>query len=202
MTSKSLWLCGAAMLALAMMGQGASAEPAAWMNTALNADQRADLVAAQMTREEKLTLIRGYFGTDVVINPNHPLPPNEIRKALPAVAGYIPGIPRLGIPAQIETDASLGISNQRHARPGDTATALPATLATASSFNPDLAFEVGAVVGQETRDKGFNVLLNGGVDLALVAIGARVEPDAGSQPHTVLLGQGRQSRHLAGAVGA
>jgi beta-glucosidase len=35
-----------------------------WMNTALDADQRAGLVVAQMTREEKQGLVFAYFGTD------------------------------------------------------------------------------------------------------------------------------------------
>lgn len=37
-------------------------------------------------------------------------------------AGYTPGVPRLGIPALLVTDASLGITNPGY-RPGDTATA-------------------------------------------------------------------------------
>ena len=199
MSFKAFCLCGAAVLACAAVA--APAEPAAWMNTALSADQRADLVEAQMTRAEKLTLVHGYFGTEATINPHYPPPPEDIRKALPAVAGYIPGIARLGIPAQIETDASLGVSNQRHARPGDTATALPATLATASSFNPEIAYAVGGVVGQETRDKGFNVLLNGGVDLARDPRNGRNFEYAGEDP--LLAGliagaaiKGAQSKHI------
>ena len=43
-------------------------------------------------------------------------------------AGYIPGIPRLGVPALQESDAGLGVANPGNVRPGDDATALPATL--------------------------------------------------------------------------
>ncbi|HZH07815.1 MAG TPA: glycoside hydrolase family 3 C-terminal domain-containing protein, partial [Lautropia sp.] len=46
------------------------------------------------------------------------------------------------------------------------ATALPATLAVASSFNPALARAAGALVGREARLRGFNVLLGGGINLA------------------------------------
>ena len=180
---------------------GAQAQTAPWMNTALSPDQRADLIVAELTRAEKLVLVHGYFGDDVIINPHYPPPPDAIRKALPRAAGYIPGIPRLGIPAQLETDASLGVSNQRHMRPGDTATALPATLLTASSWNPQLAFQVGSVVGQETRDKGFNILLNGGVDLARDPRNGRNFEYAGEDP--LLAGsvvgeaiRGAQSRHI------
>ncbi len=80
-------------------------------------------------------------------------------------AGYIAGIPRLGIPALHETDGSLGVTNPFGSRGSDVATALPAGLALASSFNPDLARSAGTMVGAEARAKGFNVLLGGGVDL-------------------------------------
>ena len=35
-----------------------------WMNRALDPDERARLVVAQMTREEKQTLVFGFFATD------------------------------------------------------------------------------------------------------------------------------------------
>ncbi|MDE2184269.1 MAG: glycoside hydrolase family 3 C-terminal domain-containing protein [Alphaproteobacteria bacterium] len=138
---------------------------APWMNQDLSPDQRADLVQAQMTPDEEFTLVRGYLGLDEIQNPIFPRPPKVIIDAFPHSAGYIPGIPRLGIPAQLETDASLGVANGRHMRPGDQATALPASLLTASAWNPDLAYDAGAMLGREVRAKGFNVLLNGGVDL-------------------------------------
>jgi beta-glucosidase len=80
-------------------------------------------------------------------------------------AGYTPGVPRLGIPALLMTDASLGVTNPGY-RPGDTATALPAALALGASFNPTLAREAGAMLGREARVRGFNVLLGGGINLA------------------------------------
>jgi beta-glucosidase len=80
-------------------------------------------------------------------------------------AGYVPGVPRLGVPALRMTDASLGVTNPGY-RPGDTATALPAALALGASFNPALAREAGALLGREARARGFNVLLGGGINLA------------------------------------
>jgi beta-glucosidase len=86
------------------------------------------------------------------------------RAALPG-AGFVPAIERLGVPALFETDASLGVTNPRDARPGDRATALPSGLALASTWNSDLAFEAGAMIASEAACKGFNVLLAGGVNL-------------------------------------
>ena len=55
-------------------------------------------------------------------------------------AGYVPGVPRLGIPALVETDASLGVANLGGSlRKGDVATALPSGLALAASWNPGAA---------------------------------------------------------------
>ena len=69
------------------------------------------------------------------------------------------------MPALCETDASLGVTNPGNVRPGDGATALPSGLALAAGWDPALAFEAGAVVGNEAAKKGFNVLLGGGVNL-------------------------------------
>jgi beta-glucosidase len=43
--------------------------------------------------------------------------------------------------------------------------ALPAGLALAATFSPELAYQSGALVGAEAHAKGFNVLLGGGMDL-------------------------------------
>ncbi len=177
---KRLGICLALALAPAAWAQPPAHAP--WMNTSLSPDQRAALIEAQMTQAEKLTMVDGWFGKDATINPHYPPPPPAIRAALPDSAGYIPGIPRLGIPAQLETDASLGVANGRHMRPGDTATALPASILTASSWDPKIAYDVGAVVGKETRDKGFNVLLDGGVDLARDPRNGRNFEYAGEDP--------------------
>jgi len=80
-------------------------------------------------------------------------------------AGYVPGIPRLGVPALLMSDAGLGITNPGY-RPGDTATALPAGVALAASFNPTLARTAGDMIGREARSRGFNVQLAGAMNLA------------------------------------
>src|SRR4051812_46729294 len=74
---------------------GADEADKPWMNVALDADKRAELVVAQMTREEKQTLVFGYFGTDAPWK-KYTIAP----EALAGSAGYVPGIARLGIPPQ------------------------------------------------------------------------------------------------------
>jgi len=120
-------------------------------------DVRAAALVGRMTVDEKLSLLHGpmplpFFGET-------PMP----EGAIPG-AGFIPGIERLGVPPLKETDASLGVSWVGGIR-GDGATALPSGLALAATFDPHLAYQGGAMVGAETRAKGFNVLLAGGVNL-------------------------------------
>jgi beta-glucosidase-like glycosyl hydrolase len=54
-------------------------------------------------------------------------------------AGYTPGVPRLGIPALLTSDASTGITNPGYRSDDKGATALPASIVVGSSFNPELA---------------------------------------------------------------
>jgi len=122
-------------------------------------DQRARETLAAMTPEERYHLLHSLM----------PLPigtiPEEVRNQ-PAMAGYVAPLPRLGLPAMTQTDASLGVTNPMQRRTGDVATAMPSGLALAASFDPALAFAGGAMIGAEARAKGFNVLLGGGVNLA------------------------------------
>ena len=137
-----------------------SAKP--WMNTRLSADQRADLVVAQMTQDEKLTLVFGFFGSNQKKPQFTPSP-----EARMGSAGYIPGIPRLGVPALWETDAGVGVATQRETSdPYRERTSLPSGLATAATWNPEVAYKGGAMIGSEARSSGFNVQLAGGVNLA------------------------------------
>ncbi len=153
-----------ALAAPQSVGSPSVPAPAArpWLESARPADERAKLALAAMTLDEKISLLHGYwavstqrFGASSVKLP---------AEAIPA-AGYVPGVPRLGIPALFETDASLGVANPMDSRPGDVATALPAGLALAATFDPRLAYEAGVMLGDEARSKGFNVLLGGGMDL-------------------------------------
>ena len=126
-----------------------------------SADVRARETEAQMTDEERFSLLVSVMGPNTWIRQRDP----RIPEGTPMSAGYVPGVPRLGVPALLMSDASLGVTNPGY-REGDTATALPAGMALASTFNPELARQSGAVVGREARSKGFNVQLAGGINLA------------------------------------
>jgi beta-glucosidase len=149
--------------AFPLFASGAPATPAEpaqkpWLDRSLDADQRARLAVKAMTQQEKLGWVLGWFGNDFANKTK------KIAAALPQSAGYIPGTPRLGLPALFETDAGLGVASQSGPNVRER-TSLPSGLATASSWDPKLAYAGGAMIGAEARASGFNVMLAGGVNL-------------------------------------
>jgi beta-glucosidase len=133
--------------------------PKAWMNKKLTPQQRVDLVLKEMTMDEKLKLVFGYFGTDAPWK-NFKRPPESIVQS----AGLVFGVPRLGIPNLWESDAGVGVASQ--AGPDFRgATALPSGIATAATWDLKTAFAGGAMIGAESRAYGFNVQLAGGVNI-------------------------------------
>ncbi|OBI45236.1 glycosyl hydrolase [Mycobacterium sp. E796] len=114
-----------------------------------------------MTDDERFSLILAVMGAGEL----WPQRDERIPPGVPMSAGYVPGIPRLGVPALLMSDAGLGVTNPGY-RPDDTATALPAGLALAAGFDPVLARAAGEVIGREARSRGFNVQLAGAMNLA------------------------------------
>jgi beta-glucosidase len=136
-----------------LFASGAAAAPKPWMNPKLSAWARAGLLEKQLTRDEELSMIHGVLPAIMAKRPEGAL----------QSAGFVPGVPRLGIPALTESDASLGVANAGRAH--DDAVALPSGAALAATWDPGAAFAGGAMIGKEARQKGFNVLLAGGMNL-------------------------------------
>ncbi|MCB2013404.1 MAG: glycoside hydrolase family 3 C-terminal domain-containing protein [Sphingobium sp.] len=133
-------------------------------------DERAAGLVAQMTLDEKIQLVHG----------NYPKVMENRPEDVPVSAGWVPGIERLGIPAQRATDASLGVAaGHRTIKP---ATALPSSMLLAATWNPKLAFDSGALIGKEARQQGFNILLAGGVNLVREPRGGRNFEYLGEDP--------------------
>jgi beta-glucosidase len=193
--SAAVALCCGTVLA-AETGAG-SIQP--WMNTRLGSGERADLVVREMTLDEKLKLVFGYLGADYEAKKTKR--PAESHKQS---AGFIYGVPRLGIPHLWETDAGLGVASQAgpDARPG---TALPSGLNTAATWNLQAAYAGGAMIGAEARAYGFNVMLAGGVNLMREPRNGRNFEYAGEDP--LLAGKivgaqikGIQSNHIVSTL--
>jgi len=203
-TKRLLWLVSVTIfliLAIRFFSHSASAKtepPTArpWMNAALSPDERADLVVAQMTLDEKIQLVHGAgWG---VLRDGDPVPPRSNLGA-----GYTPGIDRLGIPdinlADSATGVRLGALQSRYA------TLLPSPLALAATWNLKSANLYGEVIGRELRDQGFNMSIGGGVDLAREPRNGRNWEYAGEDPLLAgsivgNLAKGVQSQHVMGDI--
>ena len=145
-----------------------------WMNKSLSPQERADLVLKQMTLEEKISLLHGNGMPGV---PNWQMPLVNLGNG---GAGSVEGIPRLGIPPIVQSDAAYGVRNS--GANGRYSTALPSDLAAASSWNAELACEYGGLIGRELRAQGFNMTLGGGVDLTRDPRNGRTFEYAGEDP--------------------
>jgi beta-glucosidase len=143
---------------------GASASPEAQPDeprmSPAAAQAKARETEAKMTDDERFALLISVMGRNAVVPVRDKRIPDDVQLS----AGYVPGVPRLGVPALLMSDASLGITNPGY-RPGDTATALPAGIMLGATFNPALAYRAGEVLASEARQRGFNVVLGGGINL-------------------------------------
>jgi beta-glucosidase len=126
----------------------------AWRDRSLSPDARADAIVRAMNLDEKIQLLHGPLGFGYAGRPA----PAGARGG----AGFVPALPRLGIPALQLNDGPLGVRNIVGG-PDGRATAFPSAQALAAGFNPELAFESGRIMGREAPARGFNVLLAGGV---------------------------------------
>jgi beta-glucosidase len=165
-----------------------------WMDKTLSPDQRADLLIDRMTLDEKISLVHGvgyHFG------PPGSHPPTRSLGG----AGFIPGIPRLGIPDLQLSDAAVGVA--RGAEYGRYSTALPSATSEASSWDLDVAHEYGALIGRELRDQGFNMSLGGGIDLAREPRNGRIFEYKGEDPVLAgkLVGAEMKAEQEQGVIG-
>src|SRR5688572_14008678 len=117
---------------------------------------------AMMTLDEKLALLHGI---------KDPAPEIGLNSA-----GYIPGVPRLGIPPLRLADGPAGI------RTDVTATALPAPIALAASFDPALARRYGETIGMEGMARNQDVLLSPMINLIRVPHAGRNFETFGEDP--------------------
>ncbi|HEU0025038.1 MAG TPA: glycoside hydrolase family 3 C-terminal domain-containing protein [Thermoleophilaceae bacterium] len=121
-----------------------------WCDRSMSADARAGLLLAQLTLDEKLDLMSGDDAEGLA----DPL----------GSSGTVNGIARLDVPPLYVNDGPGGIRQGigPQARP---ATALPAGLALASSFDPRLAMRYAGVIAAEAKRRGHDMVLGPMVNL-------------------------------------
>ncbi|WP_290062435.1 beta-glucosidase family protein [Amycolatopsis solani] len=132
------------LLTSGLAAAGAAADPAAKFSPRVRG------LVGELTLDEKLSLVHG--GTD----------PNSVGEA-----GYVPGVPRLGVPSLRLADGSAGV------RVDKPSVVMPAPVALASSFDESLATRYGAGVGREARALGTDVLLSPMVNTIRIPYGGR-----------------------------
>jgi beta-glucosidase len=128
------------------------------MNTLLSPAERATLLLAQMTLEEKVGMVHGKSNDTYSIAP----------------------IPRLGIPALTMTDGPAGITAGK-------ATALPAPIGLAATWDLAAAQQYGELLGREAEATGHNVFLGSCLDIARIPTYGRLFEALGEDP--ILTGQ-------------
>ena len=134
MKSRTLWLKHSVIATLLTFATLSFAQSV----PVVTGDARVDKLLSQMTLEEKLTLIHGTHEDPAVYQ---------------GQAGYLAGIPRLGIPGLRFADGPPGVLT-RHPSQGETA-----TMGVAATFNRKTAEENGLVIGREDRALGIDVSL-------------------------------------------
>ena len=130
-------ITGCAVLAIAALVAGAGIASAQWVPDA-TAKARAEKLLGQMTLQEKLALIHGTLEDPAVYQ---------------GQAGYLAGVPRLGIPGLRMADGPPGVLT-RHPSQGETA-----TMGVAATFSVKDAEQNGLVIGREDRSLGIDVSL-------------------------------------------
>ncbi len=182
---------------LSIMLAAAAAQSAhPWRNPSLSPDDRAAMVVKEMTLDEKITLLHGTGMAGL-----SPLSPLIVHSN--GGAGYVPGIPRLGIPAIQMSDAAYGV--RMSGENGRYSTALPSDLAGAASWDLEAGYAYGALIGRELRAQGYNMTLGGGVNLTREPRDGRTFEYLGEDP--ILAGKmvgavmkGLQAQHVIGDI--
>ena len=128
-----------------------------WCNTGLSADQRADLLLHALTEADKIRLLAGVASSHT---------------------GQTAAIPRVGLRSVFLTDDSKGVKQ-------GLATALPIPLAVAATFDTHMADQAGAVIGNEAKHKGNDILLGPTVNIMRTPLGGRTFEAFGEDPYLV-----------------
>ena len=126
------------------------------------AHRRADTLVSRMTLDEKLQFIHSQYAMSAVPGGG---------------AGYIQGVPRLGIPDLNMVDSATGSGSTSQA-----STTFPATIALAASWDRRLSSDFGKQVAIQLRAQGFGMGLGGGTNLAREPRGGRLFEYLGEDP--------------------
>jgi beta-glucosidase len=133
-----------------------------WCDTQRSADERAGLLLGALTLEEKIGLLAGDELTGVQGREN-------------AHTGTSNGVDRVGLPPVYFSDGPVGVRQGK-------ATGMPSSMTVASSFDPAVAFRHAAIVGDEARRKGNDVVFAPAVNMMRTPLNGRTFEYFGEDP--------------------
>jgi len=158
-----VWACAGAVTggapAAAFARASKSALPAS--ATRVTGDGRVDRLLTEMTLDEKLTLLEGA---------------QEAASTNQYQTGYLPGIPRLGIPSLRLSDGPPGVATRQPS------TGMTATMGVAATFSQQDARRNGVVIGRDARALGQDVVLEPFVNIDRDPTWARAFNTFGEDP--------------------
>ena len=128
-------------------------------------EKNIDKVIEALTLQEKAHLV---VGARLADNKDAGGEIGYTKKLVPGVAGTTYPIERLGIAPVVMADgpSAVRLSVKREGEEKRYyATNVPSEILLASSWNNDATFRIGAILGEETRDYGIDVLLGPGLNM-------------------------------------
>ncbi len=138
---------------------------AAWMEPGATPAERSERLIDELTLEQKVAQLHGE------------VQPDDFR--------VVPGIPELCVPDLLVTNGPAGVGASVEPLGSLPATALPAPLALAATWQPSMAHDFGDLMGEEMRQTGRNLLEAPDVDLARVPLNGRTFEAFGEDPFLV-----------------
>ncbi|HEX8123816.1 MAG TPA: glycoside hydrolase family 3 C-terminal domain-containing protein [Solirubrobacteraceae bacterium] len=134
-----------------------------WCDTTKTPDDRAGLLLAALTRDEKIGLLAGdeLFG---------------VAGGEDQHTGTLDGVDRVGLPPVFFSDGPVG------PRQGQ-ATAMPSPMTLASTFSPETAVRHASIVGDEVRNKGNDVVFAPAVNMMRTPLNGRTFEYFGEDPY-------------------
>ena len=137
-----------------------------WMNTNLPPPQRADALLRAMTLDQKIQQIVNLPVLNAELQDE--MPPCAFQR----VGRHIEGIPALRIPTFRFANGGTGIRGG-DCLPEPLATGLPSAVASAATFDPQVNFEWGKVLGAEIRSWAHQTLWGPGINMIRTPWGGR-----------------------------
>jgi beta-glucosidase len=133
-----------------------------WCNTSLSPDQRADLLVAALTADEKIGLLGGDDLAGVAGGDG-------------THTGTSDGVPRVDLPTIYYSDGPVGVRSGK-------ATAMPIPMSVAASFDPAIARLDGTTIATEVKAKGNDVVYAPTVNILRTPLWGRAFETYGEDP--------------------